>query len=160
MEEKDENVVEETTQQETPVKEEPKVDEKVEKLKIRKKPSMKKFSNDPDGITKVDLSKPPKTKEYAVQGETTDSVQDTGEKSKESGEETQVEVSQQEDGVQNEEVVLDEVTDEETDEQVEEVQEQVDEAIAEAEATGKPLPENIQKLMDSWKKLVVIYKIM
>ena len=40
--------------------------------------------------------------------------------------------------------VLEEITEEE----VEEVEEQVEEAIAEAEATGKPLPENIQKLMD------------
>ena len=39
--------------------------------------------------------------------------------------------------------VLEEITDE-----VEEVGEQVEEAIAEAQATGKPLPENIQKLMD------------
>ena len=58
MEENVKNVVEETTQQEDPVKEEPKVDDKVEKLKVKKKPSMKKFSNDPDGVTKVDLSKP------------------------------------------------------------------------------------------------------
>ena len=40
--------------------------------------------------------------------------------------------------------VLEEITEEE----VAEVEEQVEEAIAEAEATGKPLPENIQKLMD------------
>ena len=40
--------------------------------------------------------------------------------------------------------VLEEITEEE----VEEVEEQVEEAIAEAQATGKPLPENIQKLMD------------
>jgi len=40
--------------------------------------------------------------------------------------------------------VLEEVTEEE----VEEVIEQVEEAVAEAEATGKPLPENIQKLVD------------
>ena len=41
--------------------------------------------------------------------------------------------------------VLEEITEEEV---TEEVEEQVEEAIAEAEATGKPLPENIQKLMD------------
>tara|TARA_B110000211_G_scaffold229826_1_gene288243 strand:- start:16 stop:1146 length:1131 start_codon:yes stop_codon:yes gene_type:complete len=40
--------------------------------------------------------------------------------------------------------VLEEITEEE----VEEVVEQVEEAVAEAEATGKPLPENIQKLVD------------
>ena len=43
--------------------EQPKVDDTVEKIKVKKKPSMKKFSNAPDGVTKVDLSKPPKTKE-------------------------------------------------------------------------------------------------
>lgn len=35
-----------------------------------------------------------------------------------------------------------------TSEEVEEVEEQIEEAVAEAEATGKPLPENIQKLVD------------
>ena len=40
--------------------------------------------------------------------------------------------------------VLEEITEEE----VEEVEKQVEEAIAEAQATGRPLPENIQKLMD------------
>jgi len=40
------------------------------------------------------------------------------------------------------------VLEEITEKQVEEVEEQVEEAVAEAEATGKPLPENIQKLMD------------
>ena len=131
------------------VAEEPKVDNTVEKIKIKKKPSMKKFSNDTDSVTKIDLSKTPKTEDAAVQEETTASVQDVGEKSKGSEEETQVEVSQQEEKVQNEEVVLEEITDEEEVEvEVEATQEQVDEAIAEAEATGKPIPENIQKLMD------------
>ena len=36
MEENKENVVEETTQQENPVKEEPKVDDTVEKKRVRK----------------------------------------------------------------------------------------------------------------------------
>ena len=35
-----------------------------------------------------------------------------------------------------------------TSEEVEEVEEQIEEAVAEAKATGKPLPENIQKLVD------------
>ena len=149
MEEKLEEVVEKTTQQETPIKEELKIDNTVEKIKIKKKPSMKKFSNDTDSVTKIDLSKTPKTEDAAVQEETTASVQDVGEKSKGSEEETQVEVSQQEEKVQNEEVVLEEITDEEEVEvEVEATQEQVDEAIAEAETAGKPIPENIQKLMD------------
>ena len=40
------------------------------------------------------------------------------------------------------------VVEEITEEVVEEVAEQVEEAIAEAQATGKPLPENVQKLVD------------
>ena len=42
MEENKEAVVEETTQ--APVKEEPKVDDTVEKIKVKKKPKMKKLS--------------------------------------------------------------------------------------------------------------------
>ena len=37
--------------------EQPKVDDKVEKIKIKKKPTMKKLSQD-DEVVKVDLSKP------------------------------------------------------------------------------------------------------
>ena len=144
---KKEEVIEEVTSKETQVKEEPKVDDKVEKIKVKKKPSIKKFSNDPDGVTKVDLSKPPKTEEDAVQRETTDSVQDTGGESKETGEETKVEVSQQE-VVQNEEQpVLEEVKEEEK-QGVEEVAAEAGEAIRESMNTGEALPEGVQKLMD------------
>ena len=140
MAEKDENVVEETTQQE-----QPKIDEKVEKIKVKKKPSMKKFSNDPDGVTKVDLSKPPKTeKEDAIQESKTEEV-DVQEPSGTS--EEMVEEKQEEKEKEGEEVVLEEITDEETTE-VEEIAEEVSDAIKENLETGKPLPENIQKLMD------------
>ena len=62
-ENKNEEVIQEVTeQQETPTKEEPKVDDTVEKISVKEK-TLKKFSNDHDAITKVDLSKPPKTKE-------------------------------------------------------------------------------------------------
>ena len=57
MAETKKEVVESTTQQE-----EPKLDTKVEKLKV-KKPKMKKFEQPEDNIIKVDLSKPPKTEE-------------------------------------------------------------------------------------------------
>jgi len=43
---------------------------------------------------------------------------------------------------------IEEITDEEIQEEVEELTEQVEEAVAEAEATGKPIPDNIQKLME------------
>ncbi len=51
---------------------------------------------------------------------------------------------------QEQTAVLEEVTEESAEEKevVAEVEEKVEEAVAEAEATGKPLPENIQKLVD------------
>ena len=60
----------------------------------------------------------------------------------------EVKESTSEDKEVKEDVVLEEITDEEVKEEVEEVKEEIEEAIAEAEKTGKPLPENIQKLMD------------
>ena len=129
MEEKQENVVEETTQQENPVKEEPKVDGTVEKIKVKKKPTMKKLSQD-DEVIKVDLFKP---------------VEDTKE---ETVKEKPVEEIKEEAVEETETPVLEEITDEEVEEKTEELQEQIEEAVTEAEATGKPIPENIQKLMD------------
>ena len=79
-----------------------------------------------DSVIKVDLSKPV---EETVEEEVVEPV----------AEEVVEEATE---GV--EAPVLEEVTEEE----VEEVIEQVEEAVAEAEATGKPLPENIQKLVD------------
>jgi len=123
-----ENVVEETTQetQEQVVEEQkPEIDES-------------KFdSAGDDSVTKVDLSKPPVSEEVEKE------KSDTEEKAIEEIVEDKVEetVSEKE---EKEDVVLEEITNEE----VEEAQEQIEEAVAEAEATGKPIPENIQKLMD------------
>jgi hypothetical protein len=95
-----------------------------------------KLSSNPmeDDVTKVDLSKPPVQEETEVVEEpkAEEAIEEvTGEH------ETEV-VAEVED------TVLEEITDEE----VEEVEEQVEEAIVEAQATGEPLPENIQKLVD------------
>ena len=146
MEEKQENVVEETTQQENPVKEEPKVDGTVEKIKVKKKPTMKKLSQD-DEVIKVDLSKPvedTKEDEQPVDNKQTEDVQE------EIVEETtdKKEVVDESTKEDTETPVIEEVTDEKVEETVEKLEEQVEEAVAEAEATGKPIPENIQKLMD------------
>ena len=133
MEENKENVVEETTQdqtEETPIKETPQVDE-----------SKFKSAGD-DNVTKVDLSKPSKTEEDEQPVAPTE-TEDVQEKVVEetTGEEEITEQPTEEDTKQP---ILEEVTDEE----VEEVQEQIEEAVAESEATGKELPENIQKLID------------
>ena len=113
--------------------EQPKVDDKVEKIKIKKKPTMKKLSQD-DEVVKVDLNKPiEETKVEEVVEET--SIEEVVE-------ETSAEK------VEEETPVIEEITEEEIKEKVEEITEQVEEAVAEAETTGKPIPENIQKLME------------
>ena len=92
-----------------------------------------------DDVVKLDLSKPPvdetqeEVKDADQEQETTDVVTD---EPTEALQELVEEVSQREETVQDEQPALEEVTDE------------VEEAIVEAEATGKPLPENIQKLVD------------
>ena len=143
MEENVENVVEETTQQENPVKEEPKVDDTVEKIKVKKKPTMKKFSQDSDEPIKVDMSKPPKEKEDEQPVDNTETEEVQGEAVEDTvSEEETVDQSTEENA---ETPVLEEITDE-GEVEVEATQEQVEEAVA--EVTGESVPENIQKLMD------------
>ena len=145
MEENKENVVEETTQDTT---------EQVEEVT---KVDMSKFeSADDPNVIKVDLSNPPKIEEDATGKQSTDEVpvRDESETSEEVREENIEAKNEEPTGeessskVQDDTPVIEEITNEEVEEKVEEVAEQVEEAIAEAEATGKPLPENIQKLMD------------
>jgi len=88
-----------------------------------------------DSVFKVDLSKPPTTEE------------ETTEEPEAKAEEVVEEVSSEESTGEIEDVVLEEITDEEVEEKVEEVKEEIEEVLAEAEASGKPLPESIEKLM-------------
>ena len=125
MEEENEKVVEETTQETT---------EQVDESKFE--------SASDDSVMKVDLSKPPTPKEDEVKEDNADDSGVVAES--EDAEPTQEQEEVQPETETQETPVLEEITEEE----VEEVEEQVEEAIAEAEATGKPLPENIQKLMD------------
>tara|TARA_R100001082_G_scaffold78126_1_gene45784 strand:- start:255 stop:1460 length:1206 start_codon:yes stop_codon:yes gene_type:complete len=132
---------EETAEQ---VVEQPKVDDKVEKIQIKKKPTPKKFAQDDEPI-KVDLSKPPKPEENETKENSDDKagvVEDV--KSEDSGTTQEQEEIQPKEETQ-ETPVLEEVTDEES---IEVKQEEIEEAIVEAEASGKPLPESIQKLVD------------
>ena len=147
MEEKLEEVVEETTQnnQQDPG------DENVVKVDESKFDSAGN-----DNVIKVDLSKPPIPKEEKNEEpkENTEveasSTNDSGVVTEpENAEPTQEQKEiQPEAEAQEETTVLEEVTEDAVEEQVAEVEEKVEEAIAEAEATGKPLPENIQKLVD------------
>jgi len=120
MEEENEKVVEETTQETV---------EQVDESKFE--------SAGDDSIIKVDLSAPPP--EQKVEDEVV-----TEEKPEVAITEVTEETESQPEAEAQEAPALEEITEEE----VEEVEERVEEAIAEAEATGKPLPENIQKLMD------------
>ena len=134
--EENENVVEETTQEQT-------VDES-------------KFeSAGDDSVIKVDLSQPIKEEEDATGEQSTDEVpvRDEPEASEEVREENVEEQNEEpareeEQSVQNEEPALEEVVDEDIVEEAKELAEEAVEAIAEAESSGKELPENIQKLVD------------
>ena len=109
-----------------------------------------------DNIIKVDLNNPPKKEEDAVPEQSTDEVpvrdeSETSEKVLEENVEatdekpTGEEVSEE---VQDDAPVIEEVTEEEVDQKVEDLVTETKEAIVEAQQTGKPLPENVQKLVD------------
>ena len=117
----------ETPQVEEVVEEQPELD-------------LSKFESkdDPD-VIKIDLSKPPTNETKESNPDDTGVVRvDESPESTQEQEEVQPEAE-----VQGEVPVLEEVT-----EEVEELAEETIEAIEEAEVTGKPLPENIQKLVD------------
>mgnify|MGYP003670302872 CR=1 FL=1 len=126
MEENNENVVEETTQA---------TEQTVEETK---KPNV---NEDGDYVVNLDTPIENETKEETTEDNPVDegvATVDADAEPAQKQEKVQPEAETQE------QPVLEEVTEEE----VTEVEEQVKEAVAESEATGKPLPENIQKLMD------------
>ena len=113
----------------------------------------KKEIKEDDNVIKVDLTK--KTETDAVPEQSTDEVpvrdeSETSEKVLEENVETTDEkpTGESTDNVQDEQPVVEEITEEEVKQEVEELTEQAEEAVAEAQQTGKPLPENIQKLID------------
>ena len=131
-------------------------------FKIKSKPKMKKL-NKTEEVIKVDLSKP---KEEVKQEEVTKVVIPTEDKKEDDaiqiGETNASDVAVEEpkdstsseevveevrESVQDEKPVLQEITDEEVAEEVKEVKQEVKEAKRDAEITGKPLPENIEKLV-------------
>ena len=148
-------------------KEQPAVDNEVGKLKVKEKvekqpdgnetkgnvtkvmTDMKKSAEDIETITKVDLSKPLKKEEDAVQEQSTDevSLRHESKVSEEVLEEVVETTDEKPTGegsaVQDEKPVVEEVTNEE----VQQVQEEVIEAIEESEKSGKPLPESVEKLL-------------
>lgn len=131
MEEKEEQVVEETTQETT---------EQVDESKFE--------SAGDDSVIKVDLNKPPTPKEEKNETKE-DNADDSGVVAgSENADAPQKQEKVQPEAETQETPVLEEITEEEVEEQVEEMATEAEEAIKENLETGKPLPENIQKLMD------------
>jgi len=108
-------------------KEEPKVDETVEKLKV-KKPKTKKFQEPKDGIVKLDLKQLAEKAEEITKVDTSKPVEE-------------IKVP----GEKEDTPVLQEITDEVKTEEVAQV---VEKEIIQSMETGKDLPENVQKLMN------------
>jgi len=137
MEEKNEQVVEETTQETSQQIDESKFD-----------------SAGDDEVIKVDLSKPPNPEEKNEEPkENTETKTSSTDDSGVVAESENADAPQEQEEVQSEteaqeDTILEEITEDSTEEEIAEVEEQVEEAVAEAEATGKPLPESIQKLVD------------
>jgi len=129
MEENKENVAEEATQ------------ENVTKVDVNKEVQVD------DNITKIDLSKPINQEENETKEDNADDSRVATEPENAEPTQEQKEI-QPEAETQEQAPVLEEITEETTEEEVAKVEEQVEEAVAKAEATGKPLPENIQKLVD------------
>ena len=116
------------------------------------KVDLKKQNKEDDNIVKVDLTKKPETD--AVPEQSTDEVpvRDESKTSEEvqkgNDEKTNEEPTGETTSIQNDQPVIEEVTEEQVEEKVEELVEETKEAITQAQETGKPLPENIQKLVD------------
>ena len=138
MAEENENIVEEVSNETPESVEQP----KVEQPRDEKGQFKSKFeSAGDDSVLKVDLTKPPTVETEKVEEEPV--VEEKQNVVEEVKPETTVEA------VEEDIPVLEEVTVEDLKETpIETVEEQIEEAVAEAEVTGKPLPENIQKLVD------------
>ena len=106
-----------------------------------------------DSVIKVDLSKPTEQDENQEETDKTELDGSGADDAGVVGSDESPEPSKEQEEVQpqaetQEQPVVEEVTEEELTEEVEEIVEQAEEAIAQAKETGKPLPENIQKLVD------------
>ncbi len=97
-------------------------------------------------ITKVVIPTEDKKEDDAIQIGETNASDVAVEEQKDSGSSKEV-VEEVREPVQDEKPVLQEITDEEVAEEVKEVKQEVKEAKRDAEITGKPLPENIEKLV-------------
>ena len=111
------------------------------KAKMKMKPEVQEQT-----VTKVDLNKPNKPEENETKENNPVNEGVVG--VDENADATQKQEEIQPEAEAQEAPALEEITEDSTEEEIAEVEDQIEEAVAEAEATGKPLPENIQKLMD------------
>ncbi len=118
--------------------------------KVKEKMKMKPIDMDKETITKVDLNKPTEPEANETKEEITENNTDDGGvvELTEDSSPVQEQKEVQPEAETQETPVLEEITEEEIEEKVEEIAEEAEEAIKENLETGKPLPENIQKLVE------------
>ncbi len=108
-------------------------------------------SEEPE-VYKVDLDNPPVQETEEQTNETKETTADSagvvGSNENTGSTEEQEEVQPQAEVQETDVPVLEEITEDQVQEKVDQVEEAVEEAVAEAQATGKPIPENIQKLIN------------
>ena len=113
-------------------------------FKIKKK-SPRKFSNEPNAPTKIDLSQP---KEADVSKVVIDQAEEKEAVAEQpiivAEEQTQEAAIEQE---QKQPAVLQEITEEEVQQETKKVEAEIKEAVRDERVSGKPLPENIEKLV-------------
>ena len=146
-------------------KEKPIVDNEVGKIKVKGKKEQQPSNNETKGnvtkvkakmkkpaqvieesITKVDLNTPKNPEENETKEDNTNNEGMATESKDANTPQEQKEV--QPEGETQETPVLEEITEDEVKEQVDEIASATEEAIKENIETGKPLPENVQKLVD------------
>jgi hypothetical protein len=131
-EKKNEQVVDETTQETVDTVDESKFE-----------------SAGDDSVIKIDLDKPIEDEKPEEAAEVADgSTDDAGVVGSDESADTTPEQEEVQPEAEAQNAVLEEVIDEEPNEALKELVDEVEEAVQEAEATGEPLPENIQKLVD------------
>tara|TARA_R110002012_G_scaffold115162_2_gene262069 strand:- start:1075 stop:2256 length:1182 start_codon:yes stop_codon:yes gene_type:complete len=129
MTEENNEVLEEVTEEQVEQPKEEVVENKIDESKFE--------SAGDDSVIKIDLSKPPQNQESEKVEE-----EPAKEENVSTAEEQEVQDEDQEEAP-----VLEEITVEDLKE-TENIEEEVKEAIVQSETTGKPLPENVQKLVD------------
>jgi len=110
-----------------------------------KKPKAKQLGSVNDGPIKVDLTK--KQEDAVPEQKPESSVLESVDKSKEAGQEAKVELQSVGEGNKEETPIIQEITEEEVQEKSEKLVDQFNDAIDVQQQKGKPLPENVEKLV-------------